>query len=61
MNEAIKIAIDNADFAARSALPSTMEYKIASAGRILQSHPMECFWPNDPPIVATQVVAGGKN
>ncbi len=29
------LVYDNADFAARSALPTTMEYKIASAGRVL--------------------------
>ena len=29
------LVYDNADFAARSALPSTMEYKIAATGRML--------------------------
>ena len=29
------LVYDNADFAARSALPTTMEYKIAAAGRML--------------------------
>ena len=29
------LVYDNADFAARSVLPTTMEYKIASAGRML--------------------------
>ena len=29
------LVYDNADFAARAELPTTMEYKIASAGRVL--------------------------
>ena len=29
------LVYDNADFAARSALPTTMEYKIASVGKVL--------------------------
>ena len=29
------LVYENADFAARSALPTTMEYKIASTGRVL--------------------------
>ena len=29
------LVYDNADFAARSALPTTMEHKIASSGRVL--------------------------